>query len=176
MENTEALMYPRAILRLAAVFFSVAALFTACAGDIGVKTPLGDIVWDQYRQERRASQEEAAARYNYCPTDGCVIRLESVQVTPSPARPGENLTLSMSYTLLTADKTAIPLTISREIFFKGASLGKLQSLDLRNYNGTWTQQVGYRLPAQAARGDYTLVTRISTGYGMDQKNTDFTVE
>jgi hypothetical protein len=163
-------------LRFAGLLLSMAALLTACAGDVGVKTPLGTIVWDQYRQERRASREEASARYNYCPTDGCVIRLESVQVSPSPARPGENLTFNTSYTLLTADKTAIPLSISREVFFKGQSLGKLQSIDLRNYNGTWTQQVGYRLPAQAARGDYTLVTRISTAYGMDQKSTDFTVE
>jgi hypothetical protein len=154
----------------------VMLLTAACVGDMGVKTPIGVIVWDQYRQERRASQEEAAARYNYCPTDGCVIRLETVQLLPNPARPGDRLSLTTNYTILTADKAAIPLTITQELLMQGKSLGKLQSLDLRNYNGTWSQRVDFQLPGHVGRGSYTLVTRISTAHGMDQKNTDFTVE
>ncbi|MBM4286396.1 MAG: hypothetical protein FJ128_14305 [Deltaproteobacteria bacterium] len=155
---------------------TLVCLALSCTADMAVKTPLGDIVWDQYRQERRATREEASARYNYCPTDGCVIRLESVEVSPSPARRGERLRLNVTYTLLTADPAAIPLTLSQELLYEGGSLGKRQSTDLRNYNGTWSQKTDFQLPADAARGSYTLVSRISSAFGMDQKRTDFFVE
>lgn len=149
-------------------------LLTGCAN--GVRTPLGDIVWTRYQSEKQLSREAAAARANYCPTSGCIIRLESVEVTPSQVRRGGTLTTVATYTLLTAEEVSIPVTISRELYFGGKSLGRVRDTLTTNLNGTWTEKVDFPLPADAQPGLYTLVTRISTGYGSDQRGREFTVQ
>jgi len=148
---------------------------SGCA-DYAVKTPLGDVTLGQGREEQRQAREEAVARYNYCPTSGCVVRLESLQVRPDKAYRGENITLTTTYTILTPEQVAIPVTISRELFFGGKSLGKVQSTNTRNNNGTWSRAIDLALPANVAPGIYTIVSRISTGYGSDEKSIQFTVE
>ncbi|MBI4644065.1 MAG: hypothetical protein HY743_10185 [Deltaproteobacteria bacterium] len=133
-------------------------------------------LWGTTRETSRLGREQTVARENYCPTGGCVIRLDRVSVKPLQARPGDTLLLSTSYTLLTPEQIAIPVSISREIFFQGKSLGKTKSTDTRTLNGTFDQEIDFKLPANAAPGNYTVVTVISTGYGQDQKKVDFRVE
>jgi hypothetical protein len=140
-----------------------------------VRTPLGDFIWNRYQEEKQMTREEAVARYNYCPTSGCVIRFEDVQVSPASARPGDTLSLTTTYTLLTATDTPIPVSITREIFYQGKSLGQTKVLSTRNLNGTWTQKVDFPVARDATPGVYTLVSRISTGYGSDEKSAQFTV-
>lgn len=157
----------------ALIFLGMLLALSAC--ETGVRTPIGDIYWTQFQQQRQAAREEAAARYNYCPEGGCVIRLESVQVEPAAPRRGGTLTVITSYTLLTADEVPIPVTVSRELLLGNKSLGKIKEISTSNPNGTWTQRVDFPLPADAGPGTYTLVTRIHTPYGFDSKNTPFTV-
>ena len=136
----------------------------------------GNFRWGQPRESRSSTREQAVARYNYCPTGGCVLRLDSVQVRPFRARQGEILTLITAFTILTPEQVAIPVTISREIFFQGKSLGKVKEMESSKLNGTWTQEINFSLPVNAVPGDYTMVTQVSTGYGMDSKNAQFRVE
>jgi len=133
-------------------------------------------LWGSTRETSRLGREQTVARENYCPTGGCVIRLDRISVNPPRARAGDTLLLTTSYTLLTPEQIAIPVTITREIFFQGKSLGKTKSTDSRQLNGTFDQQVNFQLPANAVPGTYTLVTIISTGYGQSQKSADFLVE
>lgn len=133
-------------------------------------------LWGSSRETSRLGREQTVARENYCPTGGCVIRLDRISVTPPRARAGETLLLTTSYTLLTPEQIAIPITITREIFFQGQSLGKTKSRDSRQPNGSFDQQVNFQLPANAAKGTYTLVTTVSTGYGQSQKTAEFLVE
>jgi hypothetical protein len=145
------------------------------ACETGVRTPIGDIYWTQFQQQRQAAREEAVARYNYCPEGGCVIRLESVEVQPAlPAR-GEPLQVTIAYTLLTAQDTPIPVTISRELALGGKSLGRVKDTITTQGNGTWSQRVDFSLPAGAPPGLYTMVTRINSPYGSDSKSIQFTV-
>lgn len=132
--------------------------------------------WGQYRNVWRLQREEAAARHNYCPTSGCVIRVERVGVFPKRVQRGRPAYFSLTYTILTADDVGIPVTISREIFFRGQSLGKTISKNLRTPNGTFEQEVSFTLPDNAAPGLYTLKTTVSTGYGQDEKDVTFTVD
>ncbi len=136
----------------------------------------GNFRWGQPRETRSSTREAAVAKYNYCPTGGCVLRLDSVQVRPFRARKGESLTLTTDYTILTPEQTVIPVSISREIFFQGKSLGKTKEMESRKANGTWTQEISFSLPANAAPGDYTVVTTVSAPYGMDSKNAQFIVD
>ncbi len=164
------------ISRISLLSLSLLALFCLAAYAQGVKTPLGDFRWTRYQEEKKMTREEAVAKYNYCPTGGCVIRLEEVQVRPSSARPGDTLTLTTTYTILTAEDTPIPISITREMFYQGKSLGVTKAIDTRNLNGTWTQKVDFPLASNATPGIYTLVTRINTGYGRDEKSVQFSVQ
>jgi hypothetical protein len=138
----------------------------------------GDFTWGFYgssREYARQGREDTIAREGYCPTGGCIIRLNSVEIRPNPSRPGETLKLSTIYTILTPEQIALPIVISREIIYQGKSLGKTKSYDMRQYNGTWSQEVDFTLPATAVRGEYTLRTTVRTGYGSQQKDAQFQV-
>jgi hypothetical protein len=138
----------------------------------------GDFTWGAYgasRETSRLGREEIVARENYCPTGGCVLRLDSVEVKPNRARKGDRLTLSTAYTLLTPDGVGIPVAVSREIVFQGKTLSRTKNMESRQINGSWTQDVDFTLPADAAPGNYTLRTRVSTGFDMKQQEVQFQV-
>lgn len=132
--------------------------------------------WGPYRESMRFDREEAVAKANYCPTGGCVLRMDRVDISPFRARKGDTLTLTTTYTLLTPEQIPIPVTFSREIFYQGKSLGKVKDIDARNRNGTWNREITFTLPQNAPVGDYTLVTKVSTGFGEDMKSVRFLVE
>ncbi|MBM4274879.1 MAG: hypothetical protein FJ134_10545 [Deltaproteobacteria bacterium] len=132
--------------------------------------------WGAYRESMGFDREEAVAKHNYCPTGGCVLRLDRVDISPFRARKGDTLTLTTMYTLLTPEQVPIPVTFSREIFYQGKSLGKVKDIDARNKNGIWNREITFTLPPNAPVGDYTLVTKVSTGFAEDMKSVRFLVE
>ena len=132
--------------------------------------------WGNSREESRMGREDIIAREGYCPTGGCVLRLDKVEVKPNRARRGATLRLSTTYTILTPEQVALPVAITREIFYHEKSLGRTKSLESRVYNGTRTQEIDFTLPADAAPGIYQVVTKITTGYGTAQDRTDFQVD
>ena len=145
----------------------------------GQSGPLDDYTfgfWGNSREESRMGREDIIAREGYCPTGGCVLRLDKVEVKPNRARKGATLLLSTTYTILTPEHVALPVAITREIFYQEKSLGRTKSIESRVYNGTRTQEIDFTLPANAAPGIYQLITKISTGYGTAQDRTDFQVD
>lgn len=139
----------------------------------------GDYTWGAYGGDREASRmgrEDLVARENYCSTSGCVLRLDGVAVRPPKARSGQTMVLSTTYTILTPDAVAIPVAISRDILFQGKSLGRTKNIESRRLNGTWVQEIDFTLPANAVAGVYTLKTKVTTGYGSDQKEVEFRVD
>ena len=140
---------------------------------------LSDYTWGAFgasREESRLGREDIIAREGYCPTGGCVLRLDKVEVKPNRARKGATLLLSTTYTILTPEHVALPVAITREIFYQEKSLGRTKSIESRVYNGTRTQEIDFTLPANAPPGIYQLITKISTGYGTAQDRTDFQVD
>ncbi len=129
-----------------------------------------------HQETSRLGREAAVAKYNYCPTGGCLVRIETVEVQPDITKKGGTLHLTTTYTILTADGVSIPVVTSREIFFKGQSLGKTKDIATRRDNGTWKQEIDFALPENVAPGLYTLVTKINTGYGGDQRLVQFLVQ
>jgi hypothetical protein len=132
--------------------------------------------WGTYQDVMRQTREDAAAKNNYCPTSGCVVRLDKLAINPNRLQQGRYATIAVTYTILTADTTGIPVTISREIFYQGRSLGKTSSRNMRTPNGTFDQEVAFTLPENSTPGQYSLKTRISTGFGQDEKSVDFTLD
>jgi hypothetical protein len=132
--------------------------------------------WGNNREESRMGREDIIAREGYCPTGGCILRLDKVEVKPNRARKGATLRLSTTYTILTPEQVAMPVAITREIFYHEKSLGRTKTLESRVYNGTRTQEIDFTLPADAASGIYQVITKITTGYGTAQDRTDFQVD
>jgi hypothetical protein len=148
------------------------------AGAQVIKTPVGEYTWGYFggsRESQGVSREDVIAREGSCPTGGCILKLNEVEVRPSRARKGNTLTLTTTYTILTPEQLAIPVSIIREIFFQGKSLGQTKSIESSRLNGSWTQQVDFTLPADALPGVYTLRTKVNTGYGAAQKDVTFEV-
>lgn len=161
------------------LLMAVAVGLTEAQGQSWLDKTWGDYTWGTYGGDREASRlarEEIVARENYCPTSGCILRLDNVSIRPNRARKGDTLTLSTSYTILTPEQVAIPVAITREIIFQGKSLGRTKSIDSRKLNGSWIQQVDFTLPANAVPGIYTLKTKVSTGFDMKEKETQFQVD
>ena len=132
--------------------------------------------WGETREESRMGREDIIAREGYCPTGGCVLRLDKVEVKPNRVRRGGTVLLSTTYTILTPEQVSLPVAITREIFYQGKSLGKTKNIESRRQNGTWTQEIDFTLPADAAPGIYRLVTLVTTGYGTAQDTTEFQVD
>lgn len=132
--------------------------------------------WGNTQGQRQQYREGIIAREGYCPSGGCVLRLDKVQIEPDRARPGTTLHLSTTYTILTHEQIALPVSIIRNIFFQGKSLGRTKSVDMRRNNGTWNQEITFTLPANAKPGTYTLITKINTGYGTAMDSTEFYVD
>jgi hypothetical protein len=140
--------------------------------------PFSDFTWGWFgnsRNESRQGREDLIAREGYCPSGGCVLRLDQVEVKPDRAKPGATLLLSTTYTILTPDPVALPVSITRDIYYQGKSLGRTKSVDMRRNNGTWTQEIDFTLPPNAAPGTYTLITSINTAYGTARDSTKFQV-
>ena len=138
----------------------------------------GDYTWGYFgasRESSRLGREDVIAREGSCPTGGCVLRLEKVEVLPPRGRQGDTLSLITTYTILTPEQVAMPITITREILFQGKSLGRTKSMQSRQLNGTWSQEVDFKLPPNALPGTYTLNTKVSTGYAQEAKSVDFQV-
>ena len=127
-------------------------------------------------ERSRLGREDLIAREGYCPTGGCVLRLDKVEVRPNRAKPGDTLVLNTTYTILTPEQVALPVSITRDIYYHDKSLGRTKSVDMRRENGTWTQDINFTLPPNAAPGIYTLVTSINTAYGTAQDTTEFQVD
>jgi hypothetical protein len=155
------------------------ALSLALFVPLGQAGPLDNFTFGFYgnnRESLRLNREDVIAREGYCPSGGCVLRLDRVTIKPDHARKGATLLLTTTYTILTPAQVALPVVITREIFYHGKSLGQTKSIETRRQNGTWTQEINFTLPTNAASGIYRLETKITTGYGTAMDNTDFQVE
>jgi hypothetical protein len=133
------------------------------------------LTWNRFQTQKIDEREAAVAKHNYCPTGGCVINLDEVELKPVRVLRGDTLYLTTKFTILTPENVPIPITISRELVYKGKSLGRVKAMNSNNSNGTYVQTLNFTIPADAEPGVYTLVTRVSTGFGMGEKSIEFLV-
>ncbi|HEY9073602.1 MAG TPA: hypothetical protein VIN67_05660 [Desulfobaccales bacterium] len=173
MQNRRLGLIALSLLILLGFFYASTETGAQIRGPLGGEYTFG--YFGGSREGYLASREEVIHREGACPTGGCVLKLNAVEVRPPRAHQGDTLTLTTSYTILTPEDRAIPVTISREIFFEGKSLGKTKSMDRGKLNGDWTQELDFTLPADARPGVYTLRTKVSTGYVDRQQDVTFEV-
>ena len=133
----------------------------------------GGIGYYLERQDRTAQQ--AAAATGYSPAQGNVVRVDSVQALPTQLRPGETISLAITYTVLTprADESYL-VRETREIRYNGALVAN-PTTEFQRSNGTFTSALPITLPATAGRGGYEVTTTVSLGDRLSRGATTFSV-
>jgi hypothetical protein len=145
----------------------------AAAG--GVLGGVGATLYAAHRNSEIRSSQAAAQAYNY-QGQGNVVSIDNVSASPSSVRPGQQVNLGMTYTILTPANAPVSVTLVREIRVNGQMVGSPYQTTVSNANGTYSDNVSYALPNNATRGSYTVTSRVTSSYGTSQKDASFSVQ
>lgn len=145
----------------------------AAAG--GLVGAVGGALYAHHRNQEIRSAQAAAQAYNYT-GQGNVVAIDNVDASPASVSPGQQVNLGMTYTILSPSSGPVSVTLMREIRYGGSMLGQPYQTTVSNYNGTYTDNVAYGLPGNAARGSYTVISRVHSSYGSAQREAYFTVQ
>ena len=146
----------------------------AAAG--GLLGGVGGYLYAEHRNSEIRSQQAAAQAYNYNPSQGnVVVDINRVSASPPQVQAGQQVTLSMDYTILTPDNAPVNSTLYREIRLGGSMVGQPYQTQVTNAGGTFTDGVSYGLPSNAQPGTYTVISRVTNSYGNAEKVAYFSV-
>jgi hypothetical protein len=145
----------------------------AAAG--GVLGGVGATLYAAHRNSEIRSSQAAAQAYNY-QGQGNVVSIDNVSASPAGVRPGQQVNLGMTYTILTPANAPVSVTLIREIRLNGQTVGSPYQTTVSNANGTYNDNVSYALPSNATPGTYTVTSRVTSSYGTSQKDASFSVQ
>ncbi|MDD3579689.1 MAG: glycine zipper domain-containing protein [Desulfobacca sp.] len=137
---------------------------------------VGSYLYAKHKESQVRDANLAAQQYSYSPSRGNIITIEKVDTNPTKVKPGGQVDMIMSYTLLTPENQPIPVTVAREVQFGGSRFSPPSQNQTTKANGTYVDQVAYQVPKAAQPGTYTVVNKIITDQGFDEKTTYFVVE
>ena len=146
----------------------------AAAG--GLLGGVGGYLYAEHRNSEIQSQQAAAQAYNYQPSQGNVVSVDSADANPSVVSPGQQVNLEMTYTILTPSNVPVSVTLVREVRYNGQVLGQPYQTTVSNANGTFSDSVAYSLPSNASPGNYSVTSRVVSSYGSSQREASFTVQ
>jgi hypothetical protein len=135
---------------------------------------VGGALYAAHRNREIRSAEAAAQARGY-QGQGYVVSVDNVAASPGVASPGQQILLSVDYTILTPENMPVSATLVREIRYGGSLVGSPYQTTVTNTNGTYNDSVTYSLPTNATPGVYTVVTRLMSSYGTSQRDTSFTI-
>jgi hypothetical protein len=145
----------------------------AAAG--GVIGGVGGYLYAEHRNSETRSAQAAAQANNY-QGQGNVVNVDNASASPSTVRPGQQVNLGMTYTILTPSNAPVSLTLVREVRFNGQTVGSPYQTTVTNSNGSYTDNVSYALPNNATPGNYTVTSRVMSSYGTSQRDATFNVQ
>lgn len=129
-----------------------------------------------YTVDKKKTAAETSDKYNYQPSAGTVVRIESATATPTVIRPGEKVELNATYALMSpTPNSEISITESREVRIDGELVGNPE-VNVSHTAGTYTSAIPLFLPADAKKGTYKVVTTIKSPAGKDSRETSFVVQ
>jgi hypothetical protein len=120
----------------------------------------GFVGWQvgEYRARQVRDREAAAKSINYTPAQGVVAKIDRTSTTPQQLRPGDEIMLHTSYTVLApSDRGQIKVKETRTIFFNGHELGQL-TREREGPAGSYDTEQPLALPPDAAEGRYQVQT------------------
>ena len=129
---------------------------------------------NEYHLQR--SEEAAAQRYayNYDSERRDLLRIEDAVTSPKVVYPGEDVNLSMTYTILTPYHHDQLVHEVREVRYKGRVIGRPE-VTTRRPGGTWASSIPLRIPPDAETGTYKVRMVVETDNAGDTRETSFVV-
>lgn len=85
---------------------------------------VGGALYAAHQNQRQRDYRAAAQSYNYTPSQGSVVDINTAAVSPNSVAPGQRVNMELTYTILTPSNTSVPLTISREVKKDGVTVGQ----------------------------------------------------
>jgi surface antigen len=130
----------------------------------------------QYLDRQDRTRAQAAAATGYDPAQGDLVRVEQVQVTPSPVSAGGTVNLLVTYSVLVpqTDRT-VAVRETREVRHDGALVAN-PTTEFQRQGGTFTSAMPVTLPATARRGLYEVTTTVALGDRVSRGVTTFQVQ
>lgn len=136
---------------------------------------VGGYLYAEHQNQQRHNYVMAQQQYNYSPSQGNLVTVSEASVSPATLRPGQQASLFMAYTILGPQNTPTSVTLYREVRKDGRPVGQPYQTTVTNYPGTYTDQVGYVVPSNAAPGSYSVINRVVSSYGTAERMSYFTV-
>ncbi len=170
----------------AGVGAATGALAGALLGSRGAKTEMAVVggllgalaggAIGHYAYDQKRTKEETAKRYDYKPSEGTLIRIENVSVSPSVAKPGDKVEMKMTYAVLGVPAgQELGITEIREIKYQGEIYGKPQ-VSVSRVDGTYSSSIPLTLPSDAKKGKYSVVMTVQGPTVSDSRETSFQIQ
>ena len=129
-----------------------------------------------YAYDQKRTKDETAKKYDYKPSEGTVIRIEDVSISPSVAKPGDKVEMKMTYAVLgVATGKELEITETREIRYQGEMYGKPQ-ISVSRSDGTYSSSIPLTLPTDAKKGKYSVIMTVQGPTVSDSKETSFQIQ
>ena len=137
---------------------------------------VGGYLYAEHRNNEIRDQQAAAQANNYNPSQGNVVAVDAADASPAVVRPGQQVNLGMTYTILTPSNIPVSVTLVREVRYNGQLLGQPYQTTVSNANGTFNDSVAYSLPSNASPGNYSVTSRVVSSYGSSSREAYFSVQ
>lgn len=108
------------------------------------------------------SAEETRTEYDYNNRNGFQIQMNKGAVSPHRTDPDAELVVRMEYVIL-GSGDGKPVRESRILKRDGKVLKELQNESVVRKDGTWENTLGFKVPATAPSGRYTVLQRVEAG-------------
>jgi hypothetical protein len=129
-----------------------------------------------YAYDQKRTKEETAQKYNYKPSEGTLIRIEDVSVSPSVAKPGDKVEMKMTYAVLgVGSGKALEISEIREIRYQGEMYGKPQ-VSVSRSDGTYSSSIPLTMPKDAQKGKYSVIMTVQGPALSDSRETSFQIQ
>jgi len=128
-----------------------------------------------YTVDQKRDAADTSNRYDYNPSAGVLVRIESTSISPERVYPGDRVDLRATYAVMAPQSNSrIAVTEIREIRFNGALVGNPQ-INTDHIAGTYDSTVPLFLSNDAKRGTYQVITTITTQESRDSREASFIV-
>lgn len=128
-----------------------------------------------YTVDQKRDASDTSNRYDYNPSAGVLVRIESTSISPDRVYPGDRVDLRATYAVMAPQSNSrIAVTEIREIRFNGELVGNPQ-VNTDHIAGTYDSNVPLFLAGDAKRGTYQVITTIKTQESSDSRETAFIV-
>jgi hypothetical protein len=111
-----------------------------------------------------ADRRAAMTKYAYSPTQGPLLRVESVTVAPGTVAAGGSVEVTVVYTAISPGTyDTLSLSLGRELQYSGSSVATFDNDTLTVPNGGGTHEVTFpvQLPANAPTGTYAVRSSVA---------------